>query len=155
MPPIVRLKDVVDELNVSDEVFELYLDRRTGKIVTVQTAEGDEISGEAQDDPEGGFRAGEAAREDVWLAVTNGDLIPLPSEEDIHEWEIMRDFAETREEPLRETLLDTVHGGGAFRRFKSAVDRAGVREAWFKYRDQRIEKIVIEWLDEEGIAWTR
>jgi hypothetical protein len=55
----------------------------------------------------------------------------LPTEYDVHEWEIMRDFADSLPTAkIREDLLDAIHGARAFRSFQerhpAAPDRIGL-----------------------------
>ena len=55
----------------------------------------------------------------------------------------------------RDALLDSIHGAGAFRRFKDTLYRLGIEEDWYKYRDHALEEMAIEWLEAEGIPFTR
>lgn len=77
----------------------------------------------------------------------------LPDKFEIHEWEIMRRFADSRAEPARTELLDAIHGTGAFRLFRRSTERLGLREAWFTYRDDVLKEIAREWLRENGIEF--
>jgi hypothetical protein len=54
-----------------------------------------------------------------------------------------------------EALLAALHGRGAFRRFKDAIHRLDVTEAWHRFREAALEEIAIEFLDAEGIAYCR
>jgi hypothetical protein len=55
----------------------------------------------------------------------------------------------------REELLDAIHGRGAFRRFKRALDRRDLREDWNRFRNAALEDIAIEFLEDKGIAYRR
>jgi len=65
----------------------------------------------------------------------------------------MVEFAEkVEDELLREKLSIALDGRGAFRRFKNVItDYPDYREKWFKFRDERINKKVTEWLNSIGI----
>lgn len=66
------------------------------------------------------------------------EWIALPSSFDIHEWAIMEDFARSVAEPdLRDELLGAIRGRRAFRRFKDAIYRNGIQEAWYHIRRSR------------------
>jgi len=42
---------------------------------------------------------------------------------------------------LASNSLRAVHGSGAFRHFRSAVERLGLLDAWYRYRGEAIEQI--------------
>jgi hypothetical protein len=87
--------------------------------------------------------------------LSENRLIPLPTKWDVHEWEIMREFASAQEAgAVRDQLLSTVHGRGAFRSFKDLVQRHGIRERWFEYRDQALREIAISWCQEHGLKYS-
>ncbi len=68
-------------------------------------------------------------------------------------WRFMRDFADDVADPqIRERLLDAIHGSGAFGRFKRALAyHPGLRDAWFRFRDERLLECAREWLASENI----
>ncbi len=68
-------------------------------------------------------------------------------------YDLMVEFAEMIEdELLREKLDIALDGKGAFRRFKNVIaDYPDYREKWFKFRDEKMNKKVIEWLNSIGI----
>ncbi len=78
----------------------------------------------------------------------------LPSQRDAGEYNMMTDFAETvRNSRKREQLEIALSGKGAFRRFKDAVDRVGVEEAWYAFRDRRYLEFARDWCDEEEVPY--
>jgi hypothetical protein len=56
-------------------------------------------------------------------------------------------------ERMREELLDAIHGAGAFRMFRSTIRRLGIEKAWYRFRDQAIEEIAREWLEEHNLQY--
>ena len=53
-------------------------------------------------------------------------------------WQDMADFAVAVEDPrLREAMKDAVQGKGAFSRFRHAVHRADLAEAWYCFSEDR------------------
>jgi hypothetical protein len=151
----VRLSDVTEALEIMPEEWSAYVNRRTGEVVSLSN---DAFSAvESQDADE--EWAGEADETMIALAreiETGKDFERLPDKFEVHEWSIMRDFCETVEkESDRQELLDSVHGSGAFRFFRSTVNRLGLREKWFRFLNDAIEQIAIQWLDDHEIPWTR
>jgi isopentenyl phosphate kinase len=49
--------------------------------------------------------------------------------------------------------LSAVHGAGAFRHFKNAIQRLGLENSWFQYREAAVERVAKEWLDENKIPY--
>jgi hypothetical protein len=55
----------------------------------------------------------------------------LPTKLDIHEWEIMREFAESVEpERFSDDLQRAIHGAGAFRYFKDTLRQYRREQDW-------------------------
>ena len=74
------------------------------------------------------------------------DYILLPTQYDIHEYRIMQAFAmDFPYEQMREKMLASLRGKGAFRRFKDTVFYLGIRDDWFAYRDNRFREIAERW----------
>ncbi|MEN6446654.1 MAG: UPF0158 family protein, partial [Syntrophaceae bacterium] len=46
-------------------------------------------------------------------------------------------------------------GRGAFRRFKDSIHRRGIEKDWYQYRDERLEEIIIDWLEAKEIPFIR
>jgi hypothetical protein len=66
----------------------------------------------------------------------------------------MRRFANSVEyADARDEILRAIHGTGAFRLFRMTVDRLGLRDAWFRYRDDSMRDLARAWLEEHGIAY--
>jgi hypothetical protein len=151
----VRLSDVTEALELMPEEWSAYVNRKTGEVVSLSSDAFAAIG--AEDSDEEFF--GEADETMVALAreIENGnDFQRLPNKFEVHEWSIMRDFCDSVEKASdRQELLEAVHGNGAFRFFRSTLDRLGLRDKWYRYRDKAIEQIAIDWLEAHDIPWTR
>ena len=80
------------------------------------------------------------------IEVNRKDYILLPTQYDIHEYRIMQDFAMgCPYEQMREKMLVSLKGKGAFRRFKDTIFYLGIREDWFAYRNKRFREIAERW----------
>lgn len=64
------------------------------------------------------------------------------------------DFTERVRDPRARDLLErAIAGRGAFRRFKDTLfEFPELREAWFSFRDARMERRALEWLAERGLV---
>lgn len=80
------------------------------------------------------------------------DWIPLPSAFHIHEWAIMRDYAQSlKKTRLKDELLESIHRKGAFGAFKMALSRHGLDDEWFAFKRAALSDIVVDWLESHGI----
>ena len=151
----VPLQEIVNALDMQSEECYTYLDRQTGEI--------ESLSGEVlRLVDEGGTAAGLPPWQPDEFEVAQAffahpdRFVKLPSEWDIHEWEIMREFAESvAPARLSRDLEDALHGGGAFRHFKDTLRRYRREQDWYDYRAAAFRNIAIEWCEENGIEYTQ
>ena len=67
----------------------------------------------------------------VKRALEDDRMLELPDRVHIDGWRMMQDFAlEEAQCRCRSELTSAVHGEGAFRRFKSAIQRPGLEDSW-------------------------
>ncbi|HYG57788.1 MAG TPA: UPF0158 family protein [Symbiobacteriaceae bacterium] len=124
-----------------------YLDTKTGEVILSDELD-DEEAFEDEDLDLSDVELAEAAEEeelDRYILID-----PFPSR---IEYQDMADFADTvSDKHLRDKLDVALDGKGAFRRFKNVLlDYPDVREQWFQFRDKRMHKRVLEWLQENGL----
>lgn len=157
MPVVVSLSEIIDAMETQSEESRAYLDPATGKIVEI--SDEDQMLVEEDVDPSElpewqrealpGIRA-------ALEALESNRLLALPDKFEIHEWDIMRRFANERDdENERQELLNAIHGSGAFRMFKSCLRRLGIEQQWHSFRDARLEQHAKVWLEAHGVAYRR
>jgi Uncharacterised protein family (UPF0158) len=154
MALIVSLRDVVEEMDLMTDEATAYINRKTGELITLTHEELAlaEDPEEAEDAPQWQKDLLPKAQE----VLGSEDFIPLPSKFEIHEWSIMERFAQSLTDAAASDELDaSIHGRGAFRRFKDAVHRLGFADEWYRFRDAALEEIAIEFLEAHGIAYQR
>jgi hypothetical protein len=155
MKTVVSLARIVDALETLFEGCSAFVNRRTGEVVTcthdeLRAAEEEPASEESASGIGWEREAIEAAKK----VLSDDDFLELPDKFDIHEWALMESFCLTLEdEELRDELLSLLHGAGAFRRFKHAVDRYGMTDGWYRFRAEAIEEIARDWLEANGIPF--
>jgi len=137
--------------------MDYYLDKETGEVIvtseeTFGYAEEEEDEGKTRED------LPDWQKEDIKLAkdilFNNPDrYICIPERPSYEGYNLMVEFTEkVEDELLREKLNIALDGKGAFRRFKNVIaDYPDYRGKWFKFRDERLNKEVIEWLNSIGI----
>ena len=135
--------------------MEYYLDKETGEVIFIP----EEVSRYIEEEDENLRKElPDWQKEGVKLAqeiLLNKPVryINIPEGAPCNGYDLMVEFAEkVEDELLREKLSIALDGKGAFRRFKNVIaDYPDYREKWFKFRDERINKKVIEWLNSIGI----
>ncbi len=81
------------------------------------------------------------------------NIVALPTQYDINEYSIMREFAENYSDSTKsEALLVCLRGAGAFRRFKDMINILGISVEWYEYRRNAYLNIARDWCERNGIA---
>jgi len=151
----VLLSDVMFEIEGTNEEWSSFVDRKNGEVVGLpsQTIE---FVKEGEDPDNYCGEGGEDFLELARRICGTDDFVSLPSQFDIHEWSIMRDFCNLVDSDSdRTALLEAVHGSGAFRSFKATITRLGLVDQWYNFKEAAMERIVIDWLESQSIQWSR
>ena len=149
---VVSLEDVVDAMDLPNNEWTSYLKPNTGEIVTVTDEERDLAEDEDLDESD----LPEWQRESlpkVRQALESEEFLPLPDKFEIHEWAMMERFSNGQAGETREELLDAIHGAGAFRSFRNAIQRLGIEQEWFRFRQAAFEQIAKDWLEAHNISY--
>jgi hypothetical protein len=152
MPAEVSLQEIVAAMELPNAEWASYLDPETGEIVTV-TEEDCRLLEEGVDVdelPDWQQETVTKARE----VLESERFLQLPTEFDIHEWAIMERFAHSRSTPKeRDELLSSIHGSGAFQRFRHAIRQLGIEEDWYGFRQAALEEIAKAWLEAHHVPY--
>jgi hypothetical protein len=153
MAKVISLREVVDAIEMQSDESESYLDPATGETVLVTEEERRLVEESRPDDP----TLPEWLREllpKIRQALESERFLRLPDRRDIHEWDIMRRFSDAQEDAhVRRALHDVIHGAGAFRRFRGAIGRLGIEQAWHQFRTAALEEIARDWLEEHKLPY--
>jgi len=149
----VKLSEILEAIDFQAEESKAYLNKKTGKIVTISE---EEFS--AAEDQEPLETYPEWQRDNIRIAQeilgNEGNFLSLPTKYDIHEYQIMEGFClSVRDKKISETLWASIKGKGAFRRFKDHVQRLGIGDEWYKYREEAIKQIAIDWCKSHRIKF--
>jgi hypothetical protein len=125
--------EIAVERNASDT--ESFLDLTTGQVVTI-------VAG----DPEAPLR-----RQEVTENIRNFLRVEPASSREQYRW-MERFVGSVSDEQLRERLIISIDGKGAFRRFKDVLlAYPAERERWFTYRADLLHWHIHQWLDTHEI----
>lgn len=115
-----------------------YLDLSTGRIITITSG-----------DPEAALN-----RQQVSENIRNFLRVEPASSREQYRW--MEKFVgSVTDEPLRERLIISIDGKGAFRRFKDVLlAYPAERERWFSYRAELLHWHIQQWLESHEVSPT-
>lgn len=152
----VKLKDIVDEMEMQMDEYRKYLNKETGAIITVSTEELSiaEESEEDDDFSEYPDWQQDSIKDALDVIVNWETYIELPDKWEINEYDIMEEFCGSiKNDTISNALYSAIQGRGAFRRFKDAVIRFGVEDDWYRFREEVLKQIAIEWCEENEIMY--
>ncbi|MBW2370657.1 MAG: hypothetical protein JRH15_22525 [Deltaproteobacteria bacterium] len=150
----VKLKDIIYEMEMQFDSHSYYLYKKTGEIVLV-TDEHYSVAEDEEDISHYPDWEQEAIQVAIDLLKSEEDYLPLPSQFEIHEYEIMEAFClSLDDENLKDKMYRSIKGGGAFRRFKDNIYEYGIEQNWFQYRREAFKRIAIDWCEENNIPYT-
>ena len=151
MPTRVKLDDIIEGLEAQSDENCAFLNKKTGEVVLIS----EEEQRAAEDDepienfPEWQQDLIKIAKE---ILAESNNYIGLPSKFDIHEYSIMERFClSLNDAETREIFYHLIKDRGAFRRFKDAIHDYGIADDWYRYRDNALKEIAIEWCQENDI----
>jgi GNAT superfamily N-acetyltransferase len=129
----INLQSVIDEIESADDGTLAYYDPRTETIVY-----------EYRYDPSAS----------TYDPDEYHSAIPLPDRRRIDDYHNMELFIETVDDSTAaEWLSNAIHGRGAFRMFRAALERFDLTEDWYDFRDRQHRILAIEWCEENGIEY--
>jgi len=152
MKPVVKLNDVVQEMHLLSDEHRAFLNVETGELITLSiddlsTAENEDS---LEDMPEWQQDMIRMAQD----VLFTDKYQELPSQFDIHEYAIMKRFCfSVMDDELRERLLNSISGRGAFRRFKDQIYEYGIENDWYAYREAEFKQIATGWLKRQNILY--
>jgi hypothetical protein len=145
MEPVVKLKEIVEEMDLPSEEGMSFWSKKTGKVILItdEMMEAAEEGTPLEDYPDW-------MHESITLAGDilkhEADYVSLPSKYDLHEYQIMESFCQVPRDPrITETLLADIKGRGAFGRFKNRLQELGLEREWYQFRGEALKKIAVEW----------
>jgi hypothetical protein len=149
----VKLDDIMEAIEFQTEERTAYLNRKTGEIVTISEEESQ--AAEDEDSPE---NYPEWQRDNIKTAMdildNEENFLTLPNRDDIDEYLVMETFClSVKNRAISEALSGAIKGSGAFSRFRDNVQRFKIADEWYKFREEAIKQIAIEWCRSKHIEY--
>ncbi len=149
----VKLNDIIEGLEIQSDERHSFLDKRTSEVVSISD---EEMRAAEDDDPIEDFPDWEQDLVRIAKEIVDetGNYIDLPTKFDIHEYSIMEKFClSLNDDEMSNNLYSVIKGSGAFGRFKDAIHEYDIADDWYKYRNDALKEIAIEWCQEKGVEF--
>ncbi len=151
---IVKPSDIVDAMQMQSEGMSYYLNKKTGEIFPISDEEMDAV--ENDESIEDTLKWQEEGLKIAKEILETNDYIPLPSQLDIHEYEIMEKFClSIKGREISDDLQEAIKGRGAFRQFKDKIQQHGIEQDWYQHKDVVYLAIAKEWCEEHKIEFSQ
>jgi hypothetical protein len=147
----VKLKDIIEEMEIQFEESHSFLNIKTGEIVLVTS---EDLRAAEDEKPFDHIPEWEQENRMIAIDVVENfeNYLDLPTKYEVNEYEIMENFCLTvSDQRKQESLLKAIKGKGAFRRFKDKIIDFEIEDQWYSYRDECFKQIAIEWCLENNI----
>lgn len=147
----VKLKDIIEEMEIQFEESRSLLNTKTGEFVLITS---EDLRAAEDEKPFDHLSEWEQENRMIALDVVENfeNYLELPTKYEVNEYEIMENFCLTEsDQRKKESLLRAIKGKGAFRRFKDKIIDFEIEDQWYSYRDECFKQIAIEWCKENKI----
>ncbi|MCU0569380.1 MAG: UPF0158 family protein [Oculatellaceae cyanobacterium Prado106] len=153
MAAVVKVKDIVDALELVHDGMQSYLNIETGQVI--------QVADEYLDAAESGASLENYAdweqdliREAQDVLQVPEKYVTLPDRFDINEYSLMEQFCcDLEDDTLSNTMLMIIKGSGAFRRFHGAIAQFDIANDWYQFKGKAFQEMAIDWLEAHEIKY--
>lgn len=147
----VKLRDVVDMMDMQSAQMTAYLNRLSGDVVLVSD---DSLSAAADVFSPDDYADWEVEELTIAQQVLEGELyLRLPDSFEINAFGLMKRFCHSLPETQANDILKVLGGRGSFQRFNQAIHQHEVTERWYSFKQGALEQVAADWLQENGISY--
>ena len=132
----VKLKDIIDAIEMMDQYTEYFLDKETGEIEWVSEMA---MTREEQ--------------EEIYNRFDEHGFYRFPTSFEICDYDIMEEYVDMLSGTAHDRLLSAIQEHGAFRKFKDAVINMGIDQEWYDFQAGVYKRKSIKWCDDNWIEY--
>ncbi len=153
----VDIQKIVDELQMRFMDTTVYYNKITGETLNVQDddfriVEEDDFENNIQSYPEWQREHLKEVYDLLYNDVDN--YIALPNNFEIKDSDIMEEFIETvSNNGKRSQLENCMWQKGMYRKFKDKLIEIGLENEYYKFYDEKLKEIAIEWCKENNLEY--
>ena len=150
MAVAVKLSNIIDGMEIQSDMISSYLSKKTGRVIQISEEEMDaaENKESIEDFPDWQQDSIKTA----YKIIETGNYTPLPSQFDIHEYNIMEKFClSIKDKKISDIIYNSIRGNKAFRKFKDKIHEYNIEENWYQYRHNAFRAIAKRWCKDNGV----
>lgn len=153
----VEIQKIVDELQMRFMDTTVYYNKITGEILNVQDddfriVEEEDFENNIENYPEWQREHLKEVYDLLYNDIDN--YIALPNNFDIKDSDIMEEFIETISDSNKKYQLgNCMWQKGMYRKFKDKLIDIGLENEYYKFYDEKLKKIAIEWCKENNLEY--
>ena len=132
----IPLLEIVENIEMQSDEVVYYFDKAENKFVFVMN----------------GYELEENEALQNEIENNRDNFVPLPSTNEINEYEMIKAFSNNQTNEVKESLLNTLQGKGVFRKFKDKVFDLNIRDEWFAFKEQELVYIATDWIEEHNLG---
>ena len=153
----VEIQKIVDELEMRFMDTTVYYNKITGEILNVQDddfriVEDDDFENNIENYPEWQIEHLKEVYDLLYNDVDN--YIALPNNLEIKDSDIMEEFIDTISNNNKKLQLENcMWQKGMYRKFKDKLIEIGLENEYYKFYDEKLKEIAIEWCKENNLEY--
>lgn len=134
MGVVIKLSDIIAELDMMSSDARTYLHLKTGEFVVISDyIDVEEEATDIEENPE--------------------NYILLPTQYEINEYRIIEAFVDNIDnDKTKAELHNAIRGRHAFRRFKDTIRCLNIESQWYNFKNNALRELAIEWCEENKIS---
>ena len=153
----VEIQKIVDELEMRFMDTTVYYNKITGEILNVQDddfriVEDDDFEKNIENYPEWQREHLKKVYDLLYNDIDN--YIALPNNFEIKDSDIMEEFIDTISNNNKKIQLENcMWKNGMYRKFKDKLIEVGLENEYYKFYDEKLKEIAIEWCKENNLEY--
>ena len=135
MSNIIDLLELVEAIEIQNDEISYYINKQENQLVFVM----DDMYCDEEDNKK------------LLETIENNfkDYIALPLAD---EYKMMEDFCGEQTQEVQNILNKILNGKRPFRKFKDKVFELDIRDEWFAFQKEKLEKVAIDWCEMNNIS---
>lgn len=135
---VITILELVDALEMQSNEITYYFNKKENDLVFVMD---DEYCDEEEN---------KKLLEEIENNFKNYIALPL-----VDEYEIMEDFCDEQKREIQNILNKILNAKRPFIKFKDKVFELGIRDEWFAFKKEKLEKVAVDWCEMNNILIER
>jgi hypothetical protein len=150
----IKIEDLVEAFELQSDGMTYYVNVETGEVTFVTDEDLSLIEDKLDWDEMPEWHQTALREAEAVIEGAGTTYLVLPSEHDLNEYGMMREFIDDLTNPVAaEDLAGAIRGKNAFRRFKDGILHWGIEKDWYRFREESYAKAAIAWCEENDLAY--